>query len=52
MKYFNIEGIVETSDNISLDDIIDEFINFIESKGWTFGGGLVEVDRQGKRIKS
>lgn len=37
-----MEGCLTVSDNISLDDAVDEFLAFIENHGWYFGGGFNE----------
>lgn len=29
---------------------LDTFIEFIESKGWSFGGGSYQIDETGKKI--
>lgn len=33
------------------NQFLDEFIEFIESNGWSFGGGSFQIDEEGKRIK-
>lgn len=46
-----ISGIVEVNDNVDIYRFLDEFIDFIESKGYYYGGGLNEVDEDGELIK-
>ncbi|MBC3899201.1 hypothetical protein GH811_06175 [Acetobacterium malicum] len=46
-----ISGIVEVNDNVDIYQFWDEFIDFIESKGYYYGGGLNEVDEDGELIK-
>lgn len=42
-KEIEISGCVEISPEITMDDFTDEFIEWIESKGWYFGGGFREI---------
>ena len=42
-KEIEIGGCIEVPDEISADDVLDEFIVFIESKGWYLGGGVHEI---------
>lgn len=37
-----IEGCLDVPSNISLNDVVEEFLAFIESRGWYFGGGFQE----------
>ena len=37
-----IEGCLNVPTKVSLDDVVDEFLAFIESHGWYFGGGFNE----------
>lgn len=34
-----IQGCITVPEEISIDNIIDKFITFVESNGWSFGGG-------------
>lgn len=52
MKYFDISGVIETPDNVTFDQINNEFIEFIESKGYSFGGGFGEIDEDGNEIEN
>lgn len=47
-----IEGCIYANDgeNLKHDEFLDAFIDFIESKGWNFGGGSSQVDEEGKKI--
>lgn len=37
-----IEGCLTVPNKISLDDVTDIFLKFVESRGWYFGGGFNE----------
>ena len=37
-----IEGCLTVPDKVSLDDVVDTFLEFVESHGWYYGGGLNE----------
>ena len=40
-REIQIEGCVDVKDNpISADEFCDKFIEWIESNGWYFGGGI------------
>ena len=42
-KEIEICGCVEVPNEITVDEVTDAFIYFIESKGWYFGGGFQEI---------
>lgn len=43
-KEFEIRGCVSSvPDDMSCDEFIDIFIDFVESNGWLFGGGINEI---------
>ena len=42
-KEIEINGCVEIPCEISVDAFTDAFIEWIESKGWRFGGGFTEI---------
>ena len=42
-KEIEIGGCIEVPDEITMDEVSDAFIEFIESKGWYFGGGFHEL---------
>lgn len=44
-----INHVVETE--LSLDEFEDRFIEWIERNGWTTGGTMREVDKDGEPIK-
>ena len=50
MRYFDIKYNVETPDTVSEDMFTDLLIGFIESQGWTCGGGTKEVDENGEDV--
>lgn len=47
-----LEGTIYTNDGKDLgnNQFIDVFIEFIESKGWSFGGGSYQIDEEGRKI--
>jgi hypothetical protein len=32
-------------------EFLDEFLSFIEDKGWNFGGGSSQIDEEGNKIE-
>lgn len=42
-KEIEIQGCVEISPEIDIDHFTDEFMKWVESKGWSFGGGFSEI---------
>lgn len=42
-KEIEITGCIEVPDELAPDEVMDAFIEFIESKGWYFGGGCREI---------
>lgn len=42
-KEIEIHGCIEIPPEMTIDEFTEEFIEFIESKGWFFGGGLQEI---------
>lgn len=49
-KFFKINGIIETPNEIDVDVFCDKFIDFVESNGWIYGGGFCEVDENGDDV--
>lgn len=46
-----IEGsIYAKKGDLGVNEFIDAFIDFIESKGWSFGGGPTQIDEKGNKI--
>lgn len=43
-KEFEIQGCVEVPETLSYDEFYDAFIEFIEQNGWSFGGGINEIN--------
>ena len=37
-----IDGCLNVPTTVSLNDVVDEFLAFIEKRGWYFGGGFNE----------
>lgn len=46
-----IEGSIyaNNGDDLKHDEFLEAFIDFVESKGWSFGGGSTQIDEEGKR---
>ncbi|WP_424769363.1 hypothetical protein [Paenibacillus sp. sgz302251] len=45
-----IQGSVYAKEgDLGHNEFVDAFIEFIESKGWQFGGGTVQIDESGER---
>lgn len=42
-KIIEIDGCVEVPDEVTVDDFLDLFIEFVESHDWYFGGGVQEL---------
>ena len=42
-KELQIEGCIELQPEADANQVIDEFLQWIESKGWCFGGGFREI---------
>ena len=42
-KEFEINGCIEVSPEVTEDKFWEKFINFVESNGWSFGGGIIEI---------
>lgn len=47
-----IEGCIYANNGVGLghNEFLDAFIEFIENKGWSFGGGSIQIDEEGKKI--
>ena len=43
VKEIEINGCVEIPADMEADIFIDDFIRWIEEKGWSFGGGFREI---------
>ena len=50
-KEIEIGGCIEVPDEITVDEVCDAFIAFVESKGWFFGGGFHEVTAENADFK-
>ena len=42
-KEFEINGCIEVQSEITEEEFFDAFIQFVESKGWSFGCGINEI---------
>jgi hypothetical protein len=47
-----IQGCIyaNNGEDLGNNEFLAAFIEFIESKGWSFGGGSVQIDQEGKKI--
>ena len=50
-KEFLISGCIEVPSGLTRDEVTDAFIEFVESKGWFFGGGIKEYTPERKNEK-
>lgn len=47
-----IDGIIYSLNrDLGHNEFLDEFLIFIESKGWQYGGGSFQVDEEGEHIE-
>ncbi len=42
-KEFEINGCIEVPQEVTEDEFANALIGFIDSKGWSFGGGISEI---------
>lgn len=42
-KEIEINGCIEISNDATMDEVINKFIEFVESNGWYFGGGFKTI---------
>ena len=42
-KEIEINGCVEIPGEVTQEEFVDAFIDWVESKGWYFGGGFREI---------
>lgn len=47
-----VEGCIYTDNgtDLSHEEFLNAFIEFVESNGWHFGGGSCQIDEEGKKI--
>ncbi len=56
-KLVEIGGCIEIPPDTETNDVIDKFLEFVESNGWTFGGGFQTiiddwyVNDKGEKVK-
>jgi hypothetical protein len=50
MKEIEINGCVSLPSNVSHNEFLDKFIEWVDSNGWTFGGGTKELDSEGRQV--
>ena len=41
---FEINGTIETGDDADEDTVLDAIVELMEERGWTFGGGIQELE--------
>lgn len=48
----HIEGSIyaNNGDDLKHAEFMEAFIDFVESKGWSFGRGSTQIDEEGKKI--
>lgn len=44
MNVFEINGSIETPSSVSEDELYDAFMEFLQEKEWSFGGGISLVE--------
>lgn len=44
VKEIEINGCISLPRDVSHDQFLDQFIGWVESKGWHFGGGTRQVE--------
>lgn len=42
-KEFEVQGCIEVPPELSEDAFWEQFIDFVEANGWSFGGGIREI---------
>lgn len=42
-RLIEIGGCLEIPDDVTVDDFAEEFLRFVEERGWHFGGGFREI---------
>ena len=45
-----MQGCLTIPDDVDYDKVTDMFLEFVESQGWTYGGGFTEI-RDGHYVK-
>ena len=43
---FHIEGCIEVPESLTDDEMLDAFLEMMESKNWTFGGGVTPYSKE------
>jgi len=49
-KYIWLDGILEIDKSFTEEKVIDLFIQWVESQGFSYGGSVCEVDNEGQPI--
>lgn len=49
MKDYKLSGYVTVPGNISFDEFVDCFIDFVESKDWAYCGSIREVNEEANK---
>lgn len=50
VRYYILDGIIQTPIDINENRLFKEFTNFLEEKGYNFGGEMCEIDKTGNPI--
>lgn len=50
-KLIEIDGCIRIPASLNIDNAIDEFIAWIESKGWYFGGGFDPIPDAKEQVR-
>ena len=43
IKEIEIQGCITVPEDVSMDEVIDKFIAFVEENDWSFGGGYKTI---------
>lgn len=43
IKEIGIQGCITVPEDVSMDEVIDKFIAFVEENNWSFGGGYKTI---------
>ena len=48
---FGLSGVIDVGDTaITMEQFFDAFIEMIEARGWSYGGGITPLDEEGLPI--
>lgn len=49
-EYIHIEGVIENPNGLDYEELMNDFLTWLEDKGCFFGGGWYPVDENGDRF--